>query len=398
MIEQLIYIIASIGLFGAVFFKMIKKNDTEYIVLLIIQAVGIIIDAINLIFNKKLNIFFKVLTYTFSIIIPIMVIILEYKKIDIINFFKFARVKIYIATNNNKKAKEILLSLVEKKQDNYKAHKMLAEIYEKEGGLRKAIDEYVICIDLNKKDYASYFKVATLLNELEKKDEAIEMLSNLLEKKPDYYDASMALGDLLIEKQNYKEAVSILTDALKYNPVSYELHYELGIVYTMLNDFQSAKECYEKAAEINTLMYVAKYNLAQIAMLYKDLDLAEEYFQKTTEEEDLSADSYFELSKIKLMKGEKDLAVKYINIAIDLNSKKISKKVKKEPLFFPIMAKISIPFNLEEKETEKLSQKDVIAKEHLENTSDITMNMGYINIKKKESKENNIEIHKEREN
>ena len=398
MIEQLIFISASIGLFGATFFKMIKKNDTEYVVMLIIQAIGIIIDAISFIFNKKLNIFLKTITYSFSIIMPIVIIILEYKNIDFINLIKFAIVKLCIATNHNKEAKEILLGLVEKKSNNYKAHKMLAEIYEKEGGLRKAIDEYVICIDLNKKDYASYFKVATLLNELEKKDEAIEMLTNLLDKKPDYFDASMALGDLLIEKQSYKEAVSILTDALKYNPVSYELHYELGIVYTMLNDFQSAKECYEKAAEINSLMYVAKYNLAQIAMLYKDLDLAEEYFLETSEEEDLSADSYFELAKIKLMKGEKDIAIKYVNIAIDLNSNKIAKKVKKEPLFFPIMAKISIPFNLEEKETEKLTSKDVVAKEHLENTSDITMNMGYTKVKRKDSKEKNIEIHKEREN
>ena len=39
------------------------------------------------------------------------------------------------------------------------AHKMLAEIYEKEGGMRKAIDEYVIAVDLNKKDYDSYYKI-----------------------------------------------------------------------------------------------------------------------------------------------------------------------------------------------------------------------------------------------
>ena len=36
--------------------------------------------------------------------------------------------------------------------------------------VRKAIDEYVMCIELNKKDYDSYYKVAILLNELEKKE------------------------------------------------------------------------------------------------------------------------------------------------------------------------------------------------------------------------------------
>ena len=45
---------------------------------------------------------------------------------------------------------------------------------------------------------------------------------------------------------------------------------------------------------------------------------------ETSFEEDLEADSYFELAKIKLMKGEKNTAIKYANIAIDLESKRIS--------------------------------------------------------------------------
>lgn len=382
MLEQLFFITVSVMIFGAIFFKMIKRNDTEYIALLVIEALGIIIDGVGIVLSINANIFLKILTYIMSIIIPIVVLILEYKNIDVINFIKFAQVKFYISTGNLKKAKEILLNIIAKNQNNYSAHKYLATIYEKEGGIRKAIDEYVICIELNKKDYDSYYKVATLLNELEKKDESIEMLYNLLNKKPDYYDATITLGNLLIEKENYKEAVSILTEALKYNPVSFELNYELGIAYTMLNDFQSAKECYEKAAEINSLYYNAKYSLAQIALLYKDLDTAEKYFQETLEDEDLQADSYYELAKISLMRGQKEIAIKYANIAIDIESKRISQKIKKEPLFIPILSKISIPFNLEEKETTNLTQKDLLAKEHLENTSNITMNMGYLNLKK----------------
>ena len=213
------------------------------------------------------------------------------------------------------------------------------------------------------------------------------MLTGLLNKKPDYEKASILLGDLLIQNQMYKEAVNVYHEALKYNELSFDLNYSLGIVYTMLNDFQSAKECYEKAAELNSLYYNTKYSLAQIAMLYKDLDSAEEYFQQTIEDEELEADSYFELAKIKLMKGEKETAIKYANIAIDIESKRISEKIKKEPLFIPIMAKISIPFNLEEKEElGKMTKQELMAKEHLENTTDITMNMGYVNLKKKKEK------------
>ena len=250
MLEQLFFITVSVAIFGIMFYKMIKKNETGYIYLLILGALGIIIDGIGIVANVNANIFLKILTYIMSIIIPGAALILEYKNIDVINWIKFAQVKFYLSTGDLKKAKDILLTIIEKNPNNYNAHKFLAEIYEKEGGIRKAIDEYVRCIEINKKDYDSYYKVALLLNDLEKKDEAIEMLYGLIDKKPDYYNATVTLGDLLIETEKYKEAVSILTEALKYNPTSFDLNYGLGMAYTMLNDFQSAKECYEKAAEI----------------------------------------------------------------------------------------------------------------------------------------------------
>ena len=163
----------------------------------------------------------------------------------------------------------------------------------------------------------------------------------------------------------------------------------------MLNDFNNAKNCYEKAAEINSLAYNAKYSLAEIALIYKDLDKAEMYFTQALDEEELSADCYFELAKINIMKGNKDLAIKYANLAVDLNSKKIAQKIEKEPLFMTIRNKISIPFNLEEKEDmPSFSENERIAKQHLENTTDITTNMGYVGNKKS----NVLQKEKEEEN
>ena len=47
MIEQLLFIVVSVCLFGAMFYQMIKKNETGYITILVIQAIGIIINAIR---------------------------------------------------------------------------------------------------------------------------------------------------------------------------------------------------------------------------------------------------------------------------------------------------------------------------------------------------------------
>ena len=285
------------------------------------------------------------------------------------------------------------------------AHKLLAQIYEKEGGQRKAVDEYAQAIDLNKQDYDSYYKIATLLTDLDKKDEAEQMFTNLLNKKPDHIEASIALGDLLIEKENYKEAVNIYSNALKYYPTSYDLNYNLGIAYTMLNDFQNAKICYEKAAELNSLVYNTKYSLAEIAVMYKELEEAEKYFLQATEDEELCADAYLELAKICLIKGNKEQAIKYANVAIQESPKKIVEKIDKDVTFAIIRAKLSIPFNLdfEEEKKEKLTKKEKLAKKHLEEMAEITKKIGYndVGIVKKDitplEKEESREFQKERE-
>ena len=384
IVEQLIFTFISFAIFVYMFFRMIKNNDTSYVVILVLEALGISLNFVEVLFGIKLNILFVIIKYLLAILLPIGVIILEKRNSPIFEMINITKAKLYIMFGNTKKAKQALLTILDKNTDSYQAHKLLAEVYEKEGGMRKAIDEYVQAIDLNKQDYKSYYKVAELLNQLDKKEEASQMLFSLLNKKPEMYEASILLGEILIDTEKYKEAANIYQEALRYNPVSYDLNYNLGIAYTMLNDFQNAKICYEKAAEINSLAYNAKYSLAEIALIYKDLEEAEKRFLEAIEEEELSADAYYELAKIHLIKADKDTAIKYVNIAIDINSKKIVQKVKKDPIFIPIMARISIPFNLEdtsEDRENKLQEKEIKSKEHLEEMAEITRQLSYNDIK-----------------
>ena len=400
IVEQLIFTVISFAIFVYMFLKMIRNNDTSYVTILVLEAVGIALNFVEVLFDVKLNIVFIILKYVFAILLTIAIIILEKRNVRLFEGIGLLKVKLLIMFGNTKKAKQILLGILEKNPNSYKAHLYLAKLYEQEGGMRRAIDEYVHAIDLNKQDYESYYKVADLLNQLNKKDEAAQMLSNLLNKKPDNLEASELLGQILIEKEMYKEAANVYQDALKYSPLSYEINYNLGMVYTMLNDFQNAKICYEKAANINSLAYNSKYSLAEIALIYKDLEEAEKKFQEVLEDEELSADAYYELSKIYLMKGNKDIAIKYANTAIDVDSKKIVEKIKKDPIFIPIFAKLSITFNLEEKEneTKNLSEIEIKSKEHLEEMVEITRSLSYQDIDLLKTKIHNKEKIIEQEN
>lgn len=63
--EQLIFIIFSFAIFVYMFFKMIKNNDTSYVIVLILEAIGIALNFDEVLFGIKLNIVWLILKYVF---------------------------------------------------------------------------------------------------------------------------------------------------------------------------------------------------------------------------------------------------------------------------------------------------------------------------------------------
>lgn len=383
MIEKILFNLIAFSLFINIFLlKLVKKNDTTYLCVIFAEAIGIAINFISILFNIWDGIFIKVIMYLLAIIFPIAVLILERNGINISESINVFKSKVYLVYGNTKKAKEQLINLTTKYQNSYSGHKMLAEIYEKEGGIRKAVDEYTKVIEIKTDAYNIEYKLATLLVDLERKDEAIKVLNNVLSKKPEYLEATNLLGEILCQKQSYKEAVSIYLVALKYNPKNYELYYNLGLVYTMLNDFQNAKAYYDKAAEINHELYNGYYCLGKISLLYRDIELAEEYFAKALMGE-LEADAYYELAKIYMIKDEKEKAIIFINKAIELDGKYVN-IVKDEPIFLIIRQYINLPINVleETKRDIKLDSKETVAIEHLEEIYELTKSLSVNEIRR----------------
>ena len=293
MVEKIIFNLLAFAIFIITFGRFIRKNDTSYVYILGIEFIGIVINFIELLFSVKLNIFFKVIIYLLSIIIPGIILLIEkYKKVDFPEMLNITLANIALKSGNIDRAKEYLFKLINKYPDSYVGHKLLAEVYEKDGKYDLAIDEYIRTTEINNKDLKISLNLASLLNKVERPDDAITMLQDLLKKKPEYYDASNLLGEILYSNERYKEAINVYMSALRYHPGDYDLYYNLGMVCTMLNDFQRAKEFYKKAAEINSLLYNAKLSIGQIALIEGDLDEAEKNFKESLKGEDAETGSY----------------------------------------------------------------------------------------------------------
>ena len=370
MIGKILFSLASLVFFIYIFiFKLIRKNDTTYLTVLVVQAIGILINLMQIIFGIAKGLVFDIFMFLFCLVIPIVIIGLEFKNINFSELLSIVFAKTYLYFENKKRAKDVLIKLVSKYDKSYYGHKMLAEIYEQEGGMRKAIDEYVKVLDIRGNDYKSYFKISKLLKDLEKKDEAIQMLQTLVKKKPELYEANRILGELLLERGNFKEATYLYSEAIKHNEDKPDLYYNLGIAYTRVNEFALAKECYLKTVDLDSNNYNAYYRLGQIALLYRDINSAEGYFLQSIYGE-VESKAYYQLAKIYMMKNNKNKAAIFLNNAIEI-SEYYYDQFKEEPIFFPIkQLVVKSESAMKKKPQESETEKEI--SDYLDNTYDLT--------------------------
>ena len=352
-----------IAIFIFTFLKMIKKNNSNYFYLILIEFFGILLIFIYIFNGIPLNAIVYLIGYLLSVCIRIIINLLEKKGIYIDQIISILRAK-----KQNDISK--LLDIIDKYPESFIAHKVLAEIYEDKKEYEKSADEYFRAIQLKENDYKTYINLANMLIKNNSNEQASEVLQKLLSIKPDYIDGTFLLGKIYYEEGKYKEAISVYNQSLNYNPSNYYLYYNLGMVYTRLNDFQKAKDCYKKAAIINSLTDISNLNAGQIYMIYKDYTKAEEYFSKTIQSEDdkISAYSYYYLAKIRLIQNNKEQAIKYINMAIEIYPS-IIKRTENDDLFIPILSQIK---NKKEKNVEtKLEKAQENIVEYLGNTFEV---------------------------
>ena len=110
MIEKLIFNVLAFTLFILLFIRLIRKNDTSYVYLLILQFIGIAINFIELSIGKSFGVVLKTIMYSLSILLPIFVLLLE--QYNIIRFSEIVNLllaTIYILIGKKEKADQIKL-------------------------------------------------------------------------------------------------------------------------------------------------------------------------------------------------------------------------------------------------------------------------------------------------
>ena len=155
--------------------KLIHKNDTSYIVILILEFIGITINFIELFLKVPLNAFFRVLLYFLAVLIPLWVLWLEYfKKMNFPEFFHLIVAKILVKRGQQEQAKIKMTNFLNRNPNSQVAHKFMAQCYEKEQNYEAAISEYRKVTELNRNDLDAAYSLASMMNKNKQNDQAAE--------------------------------------------------------------------------------------------------------------------------------------------------------------------------------------------------------------------------------
>ena len=103
LVEQIIFTILATYLLIAIFFKFIKNIDKTYIFILIMQLFGLILGIVQIIFRLKFGIFIKSIMYLVSVVIPVIIILIEYKGRNFIELVYIMLAKFYEIIRKYKK-------------------------------------------------------------------------------------------------------------------------------------------------------------------------------------------------------------------------------------------------------------------------------------------------------
>ena len=144
----------------------------------------------------------------------------------------------------------------------------------------------------NSSEYRDLIKKVESLKNQKKFEEALEIVENLYENKPD----SGEIKDLLIKilfdyggylndyyTLEYEKATNIFDKIIKLNPNSYRAYYNLGIAYFNLGQIENAKNSFNSALKIKPDYKYCLYNLGLVYEDIKNYEEALKYYEQAIE-------------------------------------------------------------------------------------------------------------------
>lgn len=139
--------------------------------------------------------------------------------------------------------------------DNAQIQLELGGISERLGLAERAISYYDRVPDTSPLRHIAVLQTGLNLADLDRNDEAKEILSAALQAKPDEYRGYLALGSVLASLKEYGEAAAVYERAITNIDTSdatfWPLYYRMGIAYERIKQWDKAEPAFQHALELS---------------------------------------------------------------------------------------------------------------------------------------------------
>lgn len=339
ILDKLVLISITFLLIVALSFRYVKRYAPENIILVAMASISFAIYITFVIMNVSIHLYAQILIFIFSFFIPGIAVLLQYNNIVITRKIMYFRMKSAYKNKEYKKTINYIEKIVLTEGRKAEYLYILGQCYKELKDFINARDSFALAVELDNKDYKSYYELALILDETNKKETAMVMFRKALSINPNFYEAAEALGICLTSQGRFEDAVKAYKDAVKVHENSYELYYNIGMLQMELGHYDDAILAFKRSIEINPNLYTAFYNLGAIEYMRGEYDSAIEYYKKVVKSSIYGPKAYYNIAISYAAKNEYDLAMTSLEYAIEIDPKYL-KMAKNELVFKSMLYKI----------------------------------------------------------
>lgn len=298
ILEKFIVIFTSFSLIFLLASRYVKRYEPENLIYISFSTVMLIIYIYCVVYGIYIPLKLQISMIVLLILIPSFVSYLQYSNIILSRKLLYYFMKFKFSNKEYDETIKDVNKLIEIEGRKSEYYYILGICYKYKRDFITSRDFFALAVELDRRDYKSYYELGLALYETNKKETAIVMINNSLRLKPDFYDASEALGICLTSMAKFEDAIKVYKDALEYNPNSYVIYYNIAMIYLELGNYEKAEKAFARSIEIYPQLYSSCYNLGVLNYLSGNYDSAIIYLKMSADSMVYNSKSYYKLAQV----------------------------------------------------------------------------------------------------
>ncbi|MFH1995937.1 MAG: tetratricopeptide repeat protein [Candidatus Omnitrophota bacterium] len=223
----------------------------------------------------------------------------------------------------DKAIEEYAKALANEKEEVSRIHMRLAIDHLLTRNQEKAVEHLVIAKNLDSENSKARFLLALIYTSDGKFDAAQNEYEEVIQFDPDDLRALANLADLLVVQEKVAEAAYVYERLIEKGEDSYLLHFNLGVIYFRIGRLDDAITELKQAAAMKGDYAEAYIGLAMLYETKEDLPAAVEQYEKVLKVDPLNIKAYYSLGRIYAVMGKPSDAVHQYELLIALNPGKL---------------------------------------------------------------------------